>query len=121
GNGEAIFQQFAGQYVSSGDILVRETYYGDGFLDGYVDLDDFDLYMQGLTGAEPATWEYGDYTYSGTVDVATDFRLFALGYYADGGDMNALSDAVASSDMTDSQQALAQEIIISTVPEPGSA
>jgi polygalacturonase len=121
GDGEAIFQQFAGQYVSSGDILARETYYGDGYLTGSVNLDDFDLYLQGLDGSEPATWQYGAYTYSGHVDVATDFRLFALGYYADGGDMNALSEAVASSDMTESQQVLAQQIIIATVPEPGSA
>jgi polygalacturonase len=120
GNGNFVYQQFGGVYVSAQATLARETYYGDGLLTGAVSLDDFNLYLEGLNGSEPATWEYGDYTYTGHVDVATDFQLFAEGYYADGGDLSALSDAVASSDMTDSQQAMAQEIIISVVPEPSS-
>jgi hypothetical protein len=120
GNGTAFDQSFGGETVNAQAILARETYYGDALLSGSVDLNDFNLYLEGLNGSEPATWEYGDYTYSGHVDVATDFRLFAEGYYAYGGDLNALSDAVASSDMTDTQQALAQEIIISVVPEPSS-
>jgi len=122
GGGTAFYQQFAGQSVDAQAMLARETFYGDGNLDGTTDLQDFNLYMEGLTGQAPATWEYGDYTYSGTVDVGTDFHLFAEGYLASGGDPTALSDAVASSAMTADQQALAQQIILNPgVPEPTSA
>ncbi|MGA3065457.1 MAG: glycosyl hydrolase family 28 protein [Tepidisphaeraceae bacterium] len=121
GIGEAIYGAFQGQNADVNSILIMTTYYGDNTLSGSVNIDqDFADYMLGLTGQEPATWEYGGYTYDGTVDVNTDFRLFALGYYEDGGDMSALSAAVADSAMTPDQQELAQQIIAS-VPEPSSA
>ncbi|MCX5677228.1 MAG: PEP-CTERM sorting domain-containing protein [Planctomycetota bacterium] len=60
----------------SESVLVKYTFYGDGNLDGLVDVDnDFSGFLDGLNGVG-TSWYYGDYNHDGVVDVDNDFSLF---------------------------------------------
>jgi PEP-CTERM motif len=71
--GSGLFGTFDGQSISSTDVVVKSTYYGDSNLDGLVDGSDYSLidngFNQGLTG-----WLNGDYNYDGHVD-GSDYSL----------------------------------------------
>jgi lysozyme len=77
---------FAGHTgLSSTDVLIRRTYYGDADLNGRVTLDDFTLFLNGYQspGTTTATWLTGDSDYNGTVTL-DDFTQFLLGYRQQG-------------------------------------
>jgi hypothetical protein len=73
---------FDGASVSSTDILIKYTYYGDTNLSGTIDGTDYSRYDNGtlsnLTG-----WENGDFNYDGVVD-GSDGTLIDNAYNADG-------------------------------------
>jgi hypothetical protein len=73
--------EFAGVTgLTSSDILVKYTYYGDADLSGDVTLDDFTQFLNGYQTQSPATnnWLNGDFDFSGSVTL-DDFTQFLYG------------------------------------------
>jgi subtilase family serine protease len=72
-NGTALYTTFDGQPVTTTDVLVKYTDYGDANLDGVVNAADYTRvdvgFVLGLTG-----WVNGDFNYDGTVD-GSDYTL----------------------------------------------
>jgi len=58
--------------LTTSDIIIKYTYYGDADLNGNVDLDDFFL----ITFGSSDGWLFGDFDYSSSVDL-DDFFLWA--------------------------------------------
>jgi subtilisin-like proprotein convertase family protein len=54
--------------LTSSDVLVKYTYYGDANLDGQVDIGDLGL-LAGAWQQSGTDWFHGDFTYNGTVDI----------------------------------------------------
>jgi hypothetical protein len=101
--------------LTTGDVFVKYTYYGDADLNGVTTLDDFTLFLRGYQNAG-TTWFKGDFDYSGTVTL-DDFTLFLLGYQQQGaalGDLEALIDSVPMS----SAERAAMLAAVGAVPEP---
>ncbi len=92
------------------EILVKTTYYGDSDLSGTVTSDDFSLFLDGFTGAAPASWLNGDYDYNGVV-TSDDFSLF-LASFTSGGAPQAPNAPAASGGSSGNGPA--------PIPEPGS-
>jgi fibronectin-binding autotransporter adhesin len=71
--GAAFYSTFDGQSVSTTDVLLKYTYYGDANLDGTVNGDDYTLidtgFNTGLSG-----WFNGDFNYDGLIN-STDYSL----------------------------------------------
>jgi autotransporter-associated beta strand protein len=68
--------------VTSNDVLLKHTYYGDCFLNGTVTAADFaQMDASYLLGITNATWLQGDFNYDGSV-TAADYALADLGYAA---------------------------------------
>jgi len=82
---------FDGQGVSSSDVLVKYTYYGDTNLDGRVDGTDYsrldNSYMNPATG-----WFNGDFNYDGVID-GSDYTLLDNAFNAQ---VASLSASVAT-------------------------
>jgi hypothetical protein len=105
-------------YLDDGSVVrVAYTYMGDTDLNGAVDLLDFDHYLDGFAPTEVAAmWITGDFDYSGIVDLA-DFELYLNGYYALGGSVAAITDAVQNAPVSEQDRA-AMLGLVNTVPEP---
>ncbi len=87
--------------VASTSIIVKETYFGDGSLDGKVDLgNDFVLFLAGYLSPgllnSSNDWELGDYNYDGVVD-NVDFGKFIDGFKQQGGSLGELDGVILSS------------------------
>jgi fibronectin-binding autotransporter adhesin len=110
-----------GQTIAGNAAIVKFTYYGDGTLDGKVDLgNDFNLFLQGFLNSNLLTnanrWELGDYNYDGLVNGA-DFQLFVDGFKSQGNNLGALEGVIASNpELSVAQKAS----LLSVVPEPSS-
>jgi hypothetical protein len=77
-NADMGLSTFAGvSGLTSTDILVKYTYYGDADLSGTVTLDDFTQFLDGLQHGG-TTWLAGDFDFSGTVTL-DDFSQFLFG------------------------------------------
>jgi autotransporter-associated beta strand protein len=91
--------------LTTTDVLVRYTYYGDANLDGHVDGSDYSLidngYLNQLTG-----WQNGDFNYDGIIN-GSDYTLIDNVFNNQGA---ALSAGVASLDAIATAQV--------AVPEP---
>jgi autotransporter-associated beta strand protein len=94
-NGAAIYATWpatAGANAATGlttsDVLMKYTYFGDADLNGVVDnTADYDLWSNGFTNPSLAAtngWLYGDFDYSGTVDNTTDYDLWSTGFVHQG-------------------------------------
>ena len=59
--------------LTTSDIIIKYTYYGDADLNGTVDLDDFFLMSFGSSDG----WLFGDFDYSGSVDL-DDLYLWSV-------------------------------------------
>jgi len=85
------FDGVTGLNLTSSDVLVRYTYYGDANLDGRVDGSDYSLidngYLNQLSG-----WQNGDFNYDGIVN-GSDYTLIDNAFNNQGA---ALSAGVAS-------------------------
>jgi uncharacterized delta-60 repeat protein len=68
--------------LTSTDVLVKYTYYGDSDLSGHVNLDDFTLFLGGYKNSAN-TWFKGNFNYNGLVTL-DDFGLFLAGYQGQG-------------------------------------
>jgi hypothetical protein len=109
GQGTAIYSTFGNVAVSSSDILVKDTYYGDADLNGQVDGSDYSRidngYLLQLTG-----WANGDFNYDGVID-GSDYTLIDNAYNTQGASLaDEISNAAAVS--------TAQIAGASAVPEP---
>ncbi len=59
--------------LTTTDVIIKYTYYGDADLNGTVDSDDYNLWLGGLGSSDG--WLFGDFDYSGLVD-SDDFNLW---------------------------------------------
>jgi autotransporter-associated beta strand protein len=110
--GGTIYSTFGNVPVSAGDILVKETYYGDANLDGKVDGSDYSLIDNGfenhLTG-----WYNGDFNYDNTID-GSDYTLIDNAFNSQG---SSLASEIASPSAIPTAQIAGGA---SAVPEPAS-
>jgi hypothetical protein len=71
----ALVTTFDGQTVTSTDILVKYTYFGDADLSGTINATDYQLIDNGFnTGGTPNGWFSGDFNYDGVVN-GDDYTL----------------------------------------------
>jgi autotransporter-associated beta strand protein len=108
--------------LTSTDVLVKYTYYGDADLSGVVTLDDFTLFLRGYQNAGAVTpmWFSGDFDYSGAVTL-DDFTLFLRGYQNQGAPLTALEQFVSGAPQIGSAERQALLAAIDAVPEPSAA
>ncbi|HEY1922345.1 MAG TPA: trypsin-like serine protease [Tepidisphaeraceae bacterium] len=101
--------------LSSGQIEVKYTIYGDANLDGVVSGSDFTILVANL-GKSVTAWDKGDFNYDGVVSGA-DFTLLAsnLGKQASGADISLPASDLAALDAFASANNL-----MADVPEPGA-
>jgi hypothetical protein len=101
--------------LSSGQIEVMYTLYGDANLDGVVNGSDFTI-LAGSLGKSVTAWDKGDFNYDGVVN-ATDFTLLVgnLGKSASGAAVE-----LSASDYTAIDAFAAANGLMADVPEPAS-
>jgi autotransporter-associated beta strand protein len=101
--------------LSSGQIEVKYTLYGDANLDGLVSGTDFTILASNL-GKSVNAWDKGDFNYDSVVS-GTDFTLLAanLGKQANGADISLPATDFAALDAFASANGL-----MADVPEPAS-
>jgi hypothetical protein len=99
--------------VTSNDIIVKYTYWGDLNLDGKVDVLDYNLFTYNWTHTQGLVYEWatGDLDMSGTLDVA-DYNLFVYGFTHQSGALGG-DDAVTPAMLTQMQDLV-------TTPEPAT-
>jgi autotransporter-associated beta strand protein len=99
--------------LSSGQIEVKYTRYGDANLDGVVSGDDFAI-LVGNLGKSAAAWDKGDFNYDGVVS-GNDFALLVsnLGKAANGADIT-----LPASDLAAIDAFAAANGLMADVPEP---
>ncbi len=100
--------------ITSGQIEVKYTRYGDANLDGVVNGDDFAILIGHLNKIAPG-WDDGDFNYDGVVN-GDDFALLVnnLGRQANGADV-----ALPATDLA-AINAFAAANGLAAVPEPAS-
>jgi autotransporter-associated beta strand protein len=101
--------------LSSGQIEVEYTLYGDANLDGMVNGTDFGIFAANF-GKEVSAWDQGDFNYDGLVN-GSDFGLLAanLGRQASGAAI-----ALPAGDWTALDSFAAANGLLVDVPEPAS-
>jgi hypothetical protein len=82
-SGELNISTFAGHSVDSTTVVIRYTWFGDGNIDGYVDLTDYTYLVAHYNTLSGAVWLYGDYDYDGDVDL-TDMTYFNSNFNQNG-------------------------------------
>src|SRR5439155_7464315 len=93
---------FDGVSLASGDVVLKETFFGDANLDGLVNSQDYSLIEFNVTNGVTATgWVNGDFNYDGAV-TAADYSLIATEYAiqivsGSPGALAALAGALAAS------------------------
>jgi hypothetical protein len=102
--------------LSSGQIEVKYTLYGDANLDGVVNGTDFGI-LAASFGQQASAWDKGDFTYDGVVN-GSDFGLLAANF---GQQSNGAQVALPSSDWTALDTFAEEHGLLADVPEPGSA
>ncbi len=101
--------------LSSGQIEIKYTLYGDANLDGIVSGDDFTI-LVGNLGKSVTGWDKGDFNYDGVVS-GDDFTLLVgnLGKQANGADL-----VLPASDYAAIDAFAAANGLMADVPEPAS-
>ncbi len=101
--------------LTSGQIELKYTLYGDANLDGVVSGDDFSI-LVGNLGKSVAAWDKGDFNYDGVVS-GDDFSLLVgnLGKAANGADI-----AIPAGDLAAIDAFAAANGLMADVPEPAS-
>ena len=72
-NGSPYYTTFDGQPVTTTDVLVKFTYYGDANLDGAVNGSDYSITDNGFN-AQLSGWQNGDFNYDNSIN-ASDYAL----------------------------------------------
>jgi autotransporter-associated beta strand protein len=101
--------------LSSGQIEVKYTLYGDANLDGVVNGTDFGI-LAAHFGQQVSAWDEGDFTYGGVVN-GTDFGLLAANF---GQQANGAAVELPASDWTALYSFAAANGLMADVPEPAS-
>jgi Dockerin type I domain len=105
---------FDNQPVSTTDVLIKYTYYGDANLDGHVDGTDYSLIDTGYGSAGTKTgWQNGDFNYDGKID-GSDYSLIDNTF-----NQQSAAGYAASIDFTATQTAEVAAPGAGVVPEPG--
>ncbi len=95
GQGGSLFTTFQGQPVSSTDVLVRYTYFGDAQLAGSVTAADYALidngFNMGLAG-----WSNGDFNYDGVIN-GDDYTLIDNAFNTQGSTVQVLARGLPTS------------------------
>jgi Dockerin type I domain len=101
--------------LSSGQLEIKYTIYGDANLDGVVSGADFSIVVGNL-GKSVSGWDKGDFNYDGVVS-GVDFSLLAgnLGKAANGADITLPASDIAAIDAFAAANGL-----MADVPEPGN-
>jgi len=103
--------------LSSGQIEVKYTLYGDINLDGEVNGTDFGILAAHFGKTVTGGWEEGDFTYAGKVN-ATDFGLLAANF---GKTASGTAIDLPASDWAALDAFAAANGLLADVPEPASA
>jgi hypothetical protein len=72
-NGSPYYTTFDGQTVTTTDVLVKFTYYGDANLDGTINGSDYSMTDNGFN-AQLSGWQNGDFNYDNSIN-ASDYAL----------------------------------------------
>ena len=114
GQGGKLFTTFGGQPVSSTDVLVKYTYYGDADLSGVVDAIDYELidngFNMGLAG-----WSNGDFNYDGVIN-GDDYTLIDNAYNTQGSNVQVLARGLPAADAAE----IASPSSVSPSPNSGT-
>jgi arabinogalactan endo-1,4-beta-galactosidase len=102
--------------LSSGQIEIKFTIYGDANLDGVVSGDDFSILVANL-GKSAAAWDQGDFNYDGVVS-GDDFSLL-VGNLGDAA--NGAAITIPAADLAAIDAFAAANGLMADVPEPASA
>jgi hypothetical protein len=102
--------------LSSGQLEVKYTLYGDANLDGVVSGDDFTI-LVGNLGKSVSAWDEGDFNYDGVVN-GDDFTLLVGNL---GKESNGASIVIPASDLAAIDAFAAANGLMADVPEPASA
>jgi autotransporter-associated beta strand protein len=102
--------------LTSSDVLLKYTYFGDADLSGNVNLDDFTLFLNGYQNGG-TTWLRGDFDYNGVVTL-DDFTLFLYGYQHQGASLAMLEHAVDSIPNLSETDRATMLAALASVPEP---
>ena len=102
--------------LSSGQIEVAYTLYGDANLDGVVNGTDFGI-LSANFGKAVTGWDKGDFSYNGVVN-GTDFGPLAANF---GQQANGAAVQLPASDWTALDSFAAANGLLADVPEPASA
>jgi Dockerin type I domain/PEP-CTERM motif len=108
GVAENVGSTFEGQTVSSTDVLVKYTYYGDANLDGKVNAADYLAIDSAFNSGTLTGWQNGDFNYDGKVN-GDDYTLIDNAFNTQGSVVIAAVPA-----------APAEQIASAAVPEPAS-
>ncbi|WP_428937899.1 beta strand repeat-containing protein [Fontivita pretiosa] len=120
GGSGPIYTDFAGESgLSTAEVLVKFTYFGDADLSGSIDATDYSLidngYVNTLSG-----WINGDFDYSGVID-ATDYALIDNAYVNQAGPLAEALIAQHSQQFGGEYVAALRAVQAGVVPEPATA
>ena len=109
-----LFSTFDGQPVSSGDVLVKFTYYGDANLDGVVNGSDYTLIDNGFNN-NLTNWHNGDFNYDGVVN-GDDYTLIDNAFNTQGASLAGSQDF---GEFSRAEEMIATSTAqIASIPEP---
>ena len=117
----SLYPTFDGRVISSTDVLVRYTYYGDTNLDGVVNAADYTRIDAGFIG-HLTGWANGDFNYDGVVD-GSDYTLMDNAFDQQAGSLGSPGTtpaAVASDLVASGLYDPAAGGTAAAVPEPAS-
>jgi arabinogalactan endo-1,4-beta-galactosidase len=101
--------------LSSGQIEIKFTLYGDANLDGIVSGDDFTILASGI-GRQVSGWDQGDFNYDGVVS-GEDFTLLVENL---GNQANGAAITLPAADLAAIDAFAAANGLMADVPEPAS-
>jgi hypothetical protein len=84
---------FDGEPVTTGDVELKYTFYGDTNLDGVVDASDYSILTNAATSHATGWWN-GDFNYDGEVD-GSDYTLIDNAFNADGAPLSMVASPAA--------------------------
>jgi hypothetical protein len=98
--------------TTGNQYVVRDDYLGDANMAGVVTVSDFDLWLQGITGKQPAAWNTGDFNHGDGMTEAVTVSDFDLWVNAIAANLPALGDSSAGPVVSAGS--------VAAVPEPGT-
>ncbi len=108
-----LLSSFDGQPVTSTDVLIKYTYFGDANLDGVVNGSDYTLIDNGFNNSLTG-WHNGDFNYDGVVN-GDDYTLIDNAFNTQGPSL-----AATSQEMLGGQTSQIEAGSSSAVPEPAA-